>query len=210
MTPLEQAEANTREDLFDAMRRRETFGTSGPRLQVRFFVGDYGPDITASPDLLETAYAGGVPMGGNWASETGEAPDFLAWAVRDPLSAPLQRLQIVKVSSEGGNAREAVFDVACSGDAQPDPRSHRCPDNGASVDTTTCETDPGTGAGQLMARWTDPTFEAGQAAAYYVRVLENPTCRWSTWDAVRAGSEPNPAFPATLQERAWSSPIWIE
>lgn len=205
------AESNTRDSLFDAMRRRETFGTSGPRISVRLFAGDYDPDVLEAPDLLEKAYAGGVPIGGDLVRAEGAgSPDFIAWAMRDPLSAPLQRLQIIKVWEENGEAREAVFDVACSGGASPDPVTHRCPDNGASVDISTCKTEPGTGANDLKAHWRDPDWAPARQAAYYVRVLENPTCRWSTWDAVRAGSPPNPALPTTLQERAWTSPIWVK
>lgn len=204
------AEANTREDLFDGMRSRETFGTSGPRMKVRLFAGDYDASILDAADLLDQAYAGGVPMGGNLERGDDTAPGLLAWAIQDPLSAPLQRLQIVKVWAEDGEAREALYDVACSDGNTPDPDTHRCADNGASVDTATCATEPGTGAGELKALWHDPAYDPQQVSAYYVRVLENPTCRWSTWDAVRAGTPPNPNLPATLQERAWSSPIWVD
>lgn len=202
------AEANTRADLFDAMRARETFGTTGPRIRVRFFAGSaFEPDLINAPDLLEQAYADGVPMGGELETAS---PAFLAWAVRDPRSAPLERLQIIKVWSDQQGFHEAIYDVACSGDAGPDPETHRCPDNGSSVDTSTCETHPGTGASDLRAYWTDHSFVPGDRAAYYVRVLENETCRWSTWDAVRNGTPPNPNLPITLQERAWSSPIQIK
>ncbi len=204
------AEANTRDDLFNGMRNRETFGTTGPRMKVRLFAGSYDDSILEAADLLDQAYAGGVPMGGNLARAENAAPSLLAWAIQDPLSAPLQRLQVVKVWAEDGEAREAVFDVACSDGSAPDPSTHRCADNGASVDVTTCATEPGAGAGELKALWQDPTYDASQMSAYYVRVLENPTCRWSTWDAVRAGTPPNPELPLTLQERAWSSPIWID
>ena len=204
------AEANTREDLFDGMRNRETFGTSGPRMKVRLFAGNYADGILGAPDLLDQAYAGGVPMGGKLERRQDETPSLLAWAVQDPLSAPLQRLQIVKVWAEDGIAKEAVYDVACSDGSAPDADTNRCSDNGASVDTATCETEAGTGTGELKALWQDPTYDPQQVSAYYVRVLENPTCRWSTWDAVRAGTPPNPELPMTLQERAWSSPIWID
>lgn len=204
------AEANTRDDLFDAMRRRETFGTSGPRMKVRLFAGDYSSEILDSAEMLEQAYAGGVPMGGNLNWDGTGAPSLLAWAIQDPLSAPLQRLQIVKVWAEDGQARERIYDVACSDGSTPNPETRRCADNGASVNTATCETTPGSGVGELKAIWTDPDFDADQVSAYYVRVLENPTCRWSTWDAVRAGTPPNPKLPMTLQERAWSSPVWVE
>lgn len=205
------AESNTRDSLFDAMRRRETFGTSGPRISVRLFAGDYDAGVLDEPDLLEQAYAHGVPIGGSLTrAPKAPAPAFIAWAMRDPLSAPLQRLQIVKVWEEGGAAREAIYDVACSGGAKPDAGTHRCPDNGSSVDVGTCKTNPGSGASDLKAHWRDPDWVKGTQAAYYVRVLENPTCRWSTWDAARAGTPPNPALPETLQERAWTSPIWID
>lgn len=203
------ADANTREDLFDAMRRRETFGTTGPRMKVRLFAGDYSEEILGATDLLDQAYENGVPMGGEIDGGDAVSPSFVAWAIQDPGSAPLQRLQIVKVSAENGAAQEAVYDVACSGGEAPDPVTHRCADNGASVDVGTCETMPGTGVGELKAIWSDPDYDPDQVSAYYVRVLENPTCRWSTWDAVRAGTPPNPKLPVTLQERAWSSPIWV-
>ena len=204
------AESNTREAIFDAMRRKETFGTSGPRMKVRFFAGmNYTPDMLDSAALLETAYADGVPMGGQLEKVSGDAaPGFLVWAIRDPLSAPLQRAQVVKVWSDGGETHEVIHDVACSGGALPDAATHRCPDNGASVDISDCSTEPGTGASELKAYWQDPDFAPDLEAAYYVRVLENPTCRWSTWDAVRNSTPPNPELPLTLQERAWSSPIW--
>ena len=205
------AESNTREALFDAMRRRETFGTSGPRMKVRFFAGDYPTNDTeallASPDLLSELYEKGAPMGSNVTADT--SPVFVAWAMQDPLSAPLQRLQIVKAWDENSVAQEAVYDVACPGGDLPDA-DYRCPDNGASVDIATCDTTPGESASELRALWQDPAFNADAPAAYYVRALENPTCRWSTWDAVRNGTPPNPKVPATLQERAWSSPIWVE
>lgn len=205
------AESNTRDSLFAAMRRRETFATSGPRISVRLFAGDYNEDVLDAPDLLEQAYARGVPIGGKLERKPGDSsPGFIAWAMRDPLSAPLQRLQVVKVWEEGGAAREAIYDVACSGGAEPDAVTHRCPDNGASVDLSTCKTDPAVGANELRAHWRDPDWSQGKQVAYYVRVLENPTCRWSTWDAMRAGTPPNPALPETLQERAWTSPIWID
>ena len=204
------AESNTREAIFDAMNRKETFGTSGPRMKVRFFAGmDYEPAMLADADLLQRAYDQGVPMGGQLAKVSGEAaPGFLVWAVRDPMSAPLQRAQVVKVWTDGGETHEAIHDVACSGGAVPDAVTHRCADNGASVDISDCSTDPGAGADELKAYWQDPDFDADLEAAYYVRVLENPTCRWSTWDAVRNGTPPNPELHTTLQERAWSSPIW--
>lgn len=204
------ADSNTREDIFDAMRRKETFGTSGPRLKVRFFGGaDLSEDMLHAANLVEEAYDNGVPMGGDILPEEGEEPAFIAWAMADPLSAPLQRLQIIKVWAEDGELKEAVYDAACSGGVSPDPETHRCADNGARVDVSTCKT-TGEGAGELKAFWRDPEYSPNQSVAYYVRALENPTCRWSTWDAIRAGTPPNPDFPPSLQERVWSSPIWVK
>lgn len=203
------AQENTRESIYDAFRRKETFATTGPRIRVRFFGGyglaDVAPDV---PDMVEGADAGGVPMGGDIAGRAEGAPTFLLQAARDARGAPLQRAQIVKGWVEDGAAREAVFDVACSDGATVDPDTHRCPGNGAAVNLADCSISEDVGASQLTASWQDPTFDPAQHAVYYARVLENPTCRWSTWDALRAGVAPRPDFPATLQERAWTSPIW--
>ena len=203
------AQANTRKDLFESMQAKEVFATSGPRIHVRFFAGQgFDDDILTRGDMIETAYAQGVPMGADLV--LGDiAPEFLVWASRDALSVPLQRAQIIKVTAEG----EQVYDVACADGSLPnintDTGQHRCADNGARVDITTCKTS-GSGASELKTIWRDPDWQAGQAASYYVRILENPKCRWSTWDAVRNGSPPNPAMQAVLQDRAWSSPIWTQ
>ena len=199
------AQANTREDIFNAMQAKETFATSGPRLRVRMFAGEsYNPLLLAKPDMAAQAYAGGVPMGGKIAS-TDSSPDFIAWAMMDPNGTPLQRLQIIKVTDSG----ERVYDVACANGKAVDAATRRCSDNGARVDLSTCATNDSTGAAELKAVWQDPDYSAGEAAAYYIRALENPKCRWSTWDAVRNGTPPNPAMKATLQDRAWGSPIWV-
>ncbi len=202
------AEENTRGSIYDAFRRKETFATSGPRIPVRFFAG-YGFDgaILEAPDRIERAYAGGVPMGSDLELTPESAPSFLVWTARDPASAPLERLQIIKGWEVGGETFEAVYDVACSDGLAVDPATHRCPDNGARVDLSNCAISADSGAAELSALWTDPEFDSSQRAFYYVRVLENPTCRWSTWDAIRAGVEPRSDLAKTLQERAWSSPI---
>lgn len=201
------AEENTRESIYGGMKAKETFGTSGPRIKVRFFASnDYDASILGDADMVSKAYAGGVPMGGD--IETGDtAPTMIAWATRDPRSSPLQRLQIIKAWSEDGKAKERIFDVACSDGSAPDAATRRCADNGASVDVDTCKPN-GKGAPELRALWQDPEFNASMSAAYYVRVIENPTCRWSTYEANRAGVERHPDRPETIQERAWSSPIW--
>ncbi|MEZ5595603.1 MAG: DUF3604 domain-containing protein [Pseudomonadales bacterium] len=201
------AESNTREAIYDAFRRKETFGTSGPRLKVRLF-GGYGLDGIAAGDVT-ALYARGVPMGGDLLADGDKVPVFHAQAMRDPDSAPLQRLQIVKGWVADGEGHEQVFDVACADGLSVDPATQRCPDNGASVDITSCAFSQDKGAAELSAVWRDPDFDHTQHAFYYVRVLENPTCRWSTWDAVRAGVAPREDLKTTIQERAWSSPIWF-
>ena len=206
------AEENTRDSIFAAMRRKETFGTSGPRLKVRLFAGyGLGQELLDDAQLVKKAYARGVPMGADLKARKGRTPDLLVWATRDPGSAPLQRLQIVKGWLDAdGKAQEKVFDVACAGGAAPDATTHRCPQNNAAVDLNDCSYSADSGADELKAHWRDPEHKAGQNAFYYARGLENPTCRWSTWDAIRAGTPPNPSLPTTIQERVWSSPIWLE
>ncbi|MEM7005017.1 MAG: DUF3604 domain-containing protein [Pseudomonadota bacterium] len=196
------AEENTREAIFDAFRRKETYATTGPRIRVRFF-GGFGFDeaLVEDSELVSKAYKGGVPMGGDLVGE-GAEPSFVVWAQRDANGGALQRAQVVKVTADG----EQVYDVACH-TGTPDPDTYRCADNGASVDMETC-TPTGEGAAELKTLWRDPDFDASSRATYYVRVLENPSCRWSTWDALRAGTPPRPDVPQTLQERAYTSPIW--
>jgi|TARA_B100002003_G_scaffold228073_1_gene236134 hypothetical protein len=211
------AEENTRESLYSAFRRKEVFATSGPRMQIRLFAG-YGFDesLLTSASGIERAYAGGVTMGGNLlpdnstdSEQTAEpsVAGFLVMASADLESAPLQRLQIVKGWVDADGTHEEVIDVACAGGAKVNATTNRCPDNGAKVDISDCSINEETGAGQLSALWHDPEFSAEQRAFYYARAIENPTCRWSTWDANRAGVAPRPDLPATIQERAWSSPI---
>ena len=203
------AEENTRESIYQAFRRKETFATSGPRIRVGFFAGyDLDQSLLDDRDAIRKAYASGVPMGGDLPGGGENPPRFFAYAMRDAQSAPLQRLQIVKGWAADGETFEKVYDVACSDGGTPDPKTHRCPDNGARVDLRDCSYSQEVGAGQLIALWQDPGFDPDQRAFYYVRALENPTCRWSTWDALRSGVEPRPDLHATLQERAWSSPIW--
>lgn len=201
------AEANTREDIFAAFRRKEVFGTSGPRIQVRFFAGKNLPEPD-DPDAIRKAYQAGVPMGSAIRAPEGRSPEFLIWAAKDAMSGPLQRLQVIKGYVRNGEARERVFDVACGGGKRPNPKSHRCPDNHAGVNLKNCKI-RGKGAAELKTGWRDPDFRKGERAVYYVRVLENPSCRWSTWDAVRRGTAPRKGLNATIQERAWSSPIWV-
>jgi hypothetical protein len=201
---------NTRESIYDAFRRKETFATTGSRIKVRLFASyEYDDALLEASDLVASAYANGVSMGAELLAERRGEPRFLAWASRDPMRAKLQRLQIIKGWLDAGQTQEAVYDVACSDGGAVDPETHRCPDNGAEVDLTDCSVTADSGASELLTLWRDPDFDPKQRAFYYVRVLENPTCRWSTWDAIRAGTAPRPDLARTIQERAWSSPIWI-
>ncbi len=203
------AEENTREAIYGAFRRKETFATTGPRIKVRFFAGtDIDPDILTSSNLVAEAYAQGVAMGGELQAH-GKTPAFIVWATGDPRGARLQRMQIIKGTVKNGATKEQIFDVACSDGKAPDPASHRCPDNGAKVNLADCSISKDVGDAEMLTLWQDPDYDADVDAFYYVRVLENPTCRWSTWDALREGVEPRADLQKTIQERAWSSPIWV-
>ena len=203
------AERNDRTDIFAAMRRKETFATSGPRIKVRLFAGhDYPANIWASATFAKTAYANGVPMGGDLRLNGKGAPTFLAQAMKDPNSAGLQRIQIIRGWVENGVTKEQVYDVACA-KGVPNPTTHRCPTSAETINTKTCKINPAQGASELKVAWRDPDFSAARRAFYYVRVLENPTCRWSTWEANRLGKTLRPGLPLTIQERGWSSPIWV-
>lgn len=201
---------NSRDALFEAMQRRETFGTSGPRIEVRLFAGwDYPSDMCGRADLTAQGYRNGVPMGQTVASAAGRplvdrrrGPTFVLQAVND--GTLLQVAQIVKlwVHPVTGELMERVFDVG--GDAG----------NGASVDLATC-VESGPGAQELCSEWTDPTFNPNRAAVYYARVLENPSCRWIQHECNRSATPNAPlctdgSVPKTTQERAWTSPIWYE
>ena len=204
------APENTRDALFDAMLRKEVYATSGTRIRLRLFASfDYAEDLVDSATLLEQAYAGGVAMGSVLAGSESGAPGFLVWAMRDPLSAGLDRVQIVKGWTQDGETFEAVHDVLCSDGRRADPDTNRCADTGASVDLNSCEPDTGFGAEELKTLWRDPDYDPDQNAFYYARVVQLPTCRWSTYDALRVGQAPPEGVSATVTEMAWSSPIWI-
>ena len=203
------AEENTRDSIYNAFRRKESFATSGPRMTVRFFAGyDLDTNRINDNNLIEYLYANAETMGADLDGIGQQTPSFFVWAVRDAFTAPLQRVQIIKgYIDDNGNPQEQVFDVACSDGGFPDPETYRCPDNNAKVDISTCAFSEDVGAAELKTFWSDPTFKSEQRAFYYVRALENPTCRWSTWDAVRNNVEPRSDMPKTIQERVWSSPI---
>lgn len=205
------ADANTRADLFDALRRREAFSTSGPRIRLRFFAGWNFDVRDADLEIARIGYAKGVPMGGNLPkSDSGVAPSFLLAAEKDPLEADLERIQIIKGWTEDGRTHEQVFDVACAGTDVPHPESHRCPNRTKAPDLTTCVPDPTSGAKTFNTWWRDPDFDPAERAFYYVRVLQIPTCRWSTFETNRLGIRPSKIVPAAIRERAISSPIWYE
>ena len=205
------AEENTRESIFNAFRRKETFATTGTRIAVRFFGGYNLSSIDLnSESLVSEAYSKGVTMGADLLNNDDQIPEFIVWALRDMNSAPLQRIQIIKgwIDMNSGRPKEKVFDVACSDGMQPDPITNRCPDNGARVNINDCSISTNVGSSELKTVWKDPEFAPDDKTFYYVRVLENPTCRWSTWDAIKAGYKPREGLHETIQERAWSSPIW--
>ena len=204
------APENTRDALFNAMQKKEVYATSGTRIRLRLFGSfDFDAGLPNQVDLLQTAYRDGVPMGGRLAATTGSSPSFLVWALQDPMTAPLDRIQIIKGWTENGETFEAVHDVVCSDGRAIDPDTSRCPETAARVSIDTCEFDQDKGAPELKTLWSDPDYRPGQNTFYYARIIQNPTCRWSTYDSLRLGQIPPENVPATINEMAWSSPIWI-
>lgn len=203
------AEENTRESIFAAMQRREVFGTSGVRLKLRMFGGwGYDKDMLSKADWIKKAYAGGVPMGGDLPRANGKAPSFLVWAMKDPVDGNLDRIQIIKGWSKDGQIFEKIYDVVWSGDRKPDPVTGKLPSVGNTVDISKATYTNDIGSVELKAFWTDPEFDASVNAFYYARAIQIPTPRWSTFDAVKLGILPPGNVPATIQERAWGTPIW--
>jgi hypothetical protein len=203
------AEENTRASLFEAMQRKETFAVTGPHIQVRFFGGwEYGADAVKQKDWVKTGYAKGVPMGGDLPPAGAKAPTFIVWATKDPTSGNLDRIQIVKGWSQSGQSFEKIFDVVWAGDRKADKWTGVVPPIGSTVDIEKATYTNTIGAVELKTVWTDPDFDPSLHAFYYARVLEIPTPRWTTIQAAKLGVAPPDVVPATLQERAWSSPIW--
>ncbi len=203
---------NTREAIFDAMKRRETYATTGSRMVVRFFGGyDFVPADAGNRLPAAVGYGKGVPMGGDLAAApNGKSPTFLVAALKDPIGANLDRIQVIKGwATADGKTQEKVYDVAWSDAPQRKPGADgKLPPVGSTVDVANATWTNTIGAPELIAVWKDPAFDPKQRAFYYVRVLEIPTPRWTAYDAKRFGVKPLPGTSMTLQERAYTSPIW--
>ncbi len=207
------ATENTRESIFDAMQRKEVYGTTGPRMRLRMFGGwDFSDQDLNSRMPAVVGYKKGSPMGGDLRArpENAAAPTFMVYALRDPIGANLDRIQIIKGwLDDDGETHEMVYNVAWSGDRAVGSDG-KLPAVGNTVDEATANWTNTIGAGDLGVVWTDPDFDPAQKAFYYARVLEIPTPRWSTYDAFRFGIELPEGAPVSIQERAYSSPIWYQ
>ncbi|KJS44829.1 MAG: hypothetical protein VR71_04215 [Roseovarius sp. BRH_c41] len=202
------AESNTRGALFDAMERREVYATTGPRMRVRLFGGrNFEESDVSGRDLALVGYSKGVPMGSDLPSGDG-APSFLVYALRDPIGANLDRIQIIKgwIDAEG-TPREKVYDVAWS-DGRAPGTDGKLPAVGNTVDLSIPSWTNTIGAPELGAVWSDPEFDPALSAFYYARVIEIPTPRWTAYDAVKFGLDLPDDVPLITQERAYTSPIW--
>lgn len=205
------AEENTRESIFAALKRKETFATTGTRIRLRMFGGwDFAPAMLKSTGWVAKAYAVGVPMGSDMPARPASSglPTFILQATKDPEGANLDRIQIVKVWLIAGGYREKVFDVALSGGRRDDANGH-APAVGNTVDLRTGAYTNAIGAANLAVVWRDPEFDPKAPAVYYARVLEIPTPRWSTLLAIKNHLPVPASSPASIQQRAWSSPIWF-
>lgn len=205
------ATANTRESLFDAMQRRETYATTGPRMVVRLFGGwNYQETDIKERMIAKTGYAKGVPMGGDLSKAPKDgAPTFLVGALKDPIGANLDRYQIVKGWLDPqGKLHERVYDVVWAGNRKVDAKSGKVPDIGSTVDVANATWTNTIGASELLGFWRDPDFDAKQRAFYYGRVIEIPTPRWTAYDAKRLGITLPKEVPMSVRERAYTSPIW--
>jgi hypothetical protein len=205
------AEENTRNSIFAALKRKETFATSGTRLRLRMFGGwGFAPDLTRKTNWVAQAYAQGAPMGSDLPAKPARAtaPRLVLQAMKDPDGANLDRIQVIKIWLDQGAYREKVYDVALSGGRRSDPKGH-APPVGNTVDLKTGAYTNSIGASTLTAVWRDPDFNPKVPAVYYARALEIPTPRWTTLLALRNGLPIPKRASATIQERAWSSPMWF-
>ncbi len=202
------AEANTRGHIYDALKRKEVYATSGNRIQLRFFAGQNFKDEHKSHDaFLKDAYENGIPMGGDIVLNEEEKPEFLVWTVRDEYGATLDRIQIIKAWFKNDSIKEEIYNVKLS-DNRVLNEDGSVPDNGAKVNMETGVWSKGKGDDELMVYWIDEDFDPAVRCFYYVRVLEVPTASWRLWDQIRYDMEYPEAAELVIQERAWSSPIW--
>lgn len=202
------AHENTRTSLWDGMKRKETYATTGSRMTVRFFGGWEFNQQDLDADYVAQGYAKGVPMGGDLTAGSGKAPTFMVYALMDPDGGSLDRIQIVKGWLKAdGSTDEKVFDVVWSGDRKPGADG-KLPEVGNSVNVEDGTWDNSIGSVELKALWTDPDFDSAQEAFYYVRVLEIPTPRWTLYDKLQHGAELSEEVPLFNTERAYTSPIW--
>lgn len=205
------APENTREGIFDGIANKESYGTSGPLIRLRFFGGwNYADNLVADDSFVKNAYAKGVPMGQDLPkmSANAKAPTFAVWALKDPDSGNLDRIQIIKGWYQNGYPQEKVYDVVWSDNRKINAKTGKLPAVGNTVDIKNASYTNTIGDNELAAVWTDPDFKPEHHAVYYVRVLEIPTPRWTTYDAKKMGIDPPDGVDASIQERAWSSPIW--
>ena len=205
------ATENTREAIFDAMKRRETYATTGPRMIVRFFGGwDFAADDANNRMPARVGYAKGVPMGGDLNdAPQGKSPSFLVAALKDPIGANLDRIQVIKGwLTKDGQTHERIYDVAVSGGRKIDADGRSTAPVGNTVDVANATWTNTIGAGEMITVWKDPDFDPSLRAFYYVRVIEIPTPRWTAYDAKYFGIKLPPEVPMTTTERAYTSPIW--
>jgi hypothetical protein len=205
------AAENTREAIFDAMKRKETYATTGSRMTVRFFGGwEFTEADTRTRLPAAAGYAKGVPMGGDLRKppEGATAPTFLVAAMKDPYSGNLDRVQIIKGwLNADGSTGEKVYDVTWSGDRKPGTDG-KLPPVGNTVDAATATWSNTIGTPELIAAWSDPEFDPAKPAFYYARVIEIPTPRWTAYEAMRFGVKMDDKVPMSTTERAYTSPIW--
>jgi hypothetical protein len=205
------ARDNTRGDIFDSMRRKEVYATTGTRIRVRVFAGwNFAPEDALTSDFARKGYGGGVPMGGDLINRPdGTSPSFIIRALRDPDGANLDRVQVIKGwLDEGGETHERIYDIAVS-DGRTVGADGRARDAvGTTVNIEKATYTNTIGDATFAAYWQDPDFDPGEGAFYYVRVIEIPTPRWTTHDAAFYGIPLPDRVPATVQDRAYTSPIW--